>query len=327
VHDDFFDLGGHSLLTLGMFAKIERRLGVKLPLAVLFQGATIADLARAVKRERASTGPRSLLMPLQPNGSKPPLYIVHQLNGELLKYRDLLRALDPDQPVWGINPVGFDRRELPLADIDAMAARFVAELRTVQPHGPYRLFGQCFAGVVAYEMARHLNEAGEEIEFLAILESNPLGVGAIRRRTRLELERDKWGEFMRSDLLSKRAWLWRRTRGVKRKVEVATGKRLYRWYTSRGRRLPRGPWDWVHIGNRLALERFRSQPSPVPLTVLRLARTDGGETPWRRVATGPVADRVLTAPGINKFNVVKEPYAHLVADELAGALAGAARQA
>src|SRR4029453_3420098 len=111
LKDNFFDLGGHSLLVGRLFAQIEKTLGTRLPLATLFEAPTIERLAEALRQRgwRCSS-----LIPIQPQGARPPLFCVHQLSGEVLCYRDLASHLGPDQPLYGLQARGLDRSSAPL---------------------------------------------------------------------------------------------------------------------------------------------------------------------------------------------------------------------
>src|SRR5205823_10600144 len=106
VKDNFFELGGHSLLAVRLFAELEKITGRKLPLVTLFQAPTIDQLARAVK-EGAAVSSGSLLVPLQPHGSKPPLFLVHGAGGDVLwGYANLAGHMPADQPIYGIKSRG-----------------------------------------------------------------------------------------------------------------------------------------------------------------------------------------------------------------------------
>jgi FkbH-like protein len=176
VTDNFFEVGGHSLLAVRLFAEINRLTGKKLPLVTIFQSPTIEQLARALSQGPAELS-RSLLVPLQPHGSKPPLFLVHGAGGDILwGYANLSAHMPADQPIYGIKSSGQAGRE-EFTRIEDMAACYVKELRAFQAHGPYRLGGYCFGGNVAYEMARQLRSAGEQVALLALLDSAPANAG------------------------------------------------------------------------------------------------------------------------------------------------------
>ena len=169
TRDNFFDVGGHSLLAAQMFAHVEARLGVRLPLATLFQAPTIEGLAAIIGQGRTSESWRSLVA-IQPAGTRQPLFAVPGVGGNVVCYHDLSRLLGPDQPFYGLQSRGLSGTESPRTDIEDMAAAYLAEIRQVQPEGPYNLLGACMGAVVAYEMAQQLHAAGEQVGLLVLLE-------------------------------------------------------------------------------------------------------------------------------------------------------------
>jgi aspartate racemase len=318
-NDDFFELGGHSLLAVRLFSAIDRKLGVKLPLAVLFEGGTVAELAAAIERERETTTPWSSIVPLKPGTGEPPVFFIHVLNGELLKYRDLLRRLDIDNPVYGIQAVGLDGRTKAHATVDAMAAAYVEEMRQVQPEGPYMVVGLCFAGVVAFEIGRRLTELGEETALVALIDSSPLKAAPVRgSKPRMQIEREKFGKLLRSDRRGKWEWVAHRWQGLKDKVHLKSGRFVYEYCTSRGRALPRQPWNWVFVGNVMAVERSKTSPAPVQITLIRVQDDlDDTESNWTALALGGIDLHPLVAPGLNHNNLTKEPHIEVLAAKLA----------
>ncbi|MCP4656445.1 MAG: amino acid adenylation domain-containing protein, partial [bacterium] len=169
VHRDFFALGGHSLLAVQLVAGIRSRFGRELPLAALFQGATVERLAALIWEEPGATT-FSPLVEIQRGGTRLPLYCVHPVGGNVLCYRDLARALGPDQPVYGLQARGLGPDETPQHRIEEMAATYLREVRAARPQGPYALLGWSLGGLVAYEMARQLQAEGETVAMLAILD-------------------------------------------------------------------------------------------------------------------------------------------------------------
>lgn len=165
VRDDFFELGGHSLLAVRLFVQIEARLHVQLPIVTIFQSPTVEQLAKAVAQHAEQPADEGLL-PIQANGSRPPLFLVHGAGGDVLwGYANLAEHSDPDQPIYGIQS---GTEEFPT--LEAMAAHYVAKVRAFQPTGPYHLGGYCFGGNVAQEMARQLEAQGESVAVLALLD-------------------------------------------------------------------------------------------------------------------------------------------------------------
>jgi aspartate racemase len=169
VRDNFFELGGHSLLAVRLFAFIEKRLGKKLPLTTVFQGATVEQLAGVLRRQ-AAPGPQSSLVAIQPGGSKRPLFLVHPAGGHVFPYIHLAQFLGPDQPCYGLQARGVEDGQEPHTRIEDMAAHYIQAMQTVQPTGPYLLGGWSMGGVVAFEMAQQLHARGQRVALLALLD-------------------------------------------------------------------------------------------------------------------------------------------------------------
>ena len=169
VRDDFFVLGGTSLLAVRVCAQIEKALGHKVPLATLFKSPTIEQLARAIERKQTRRN-RSALVAIQPKGSRPPLVLVHGAGGGILwGYSNLAAHLGSDQPVYGLEPYAFKSDSA--ATVEQMAVRYAKDLCAFQSKGPYYLGGYCFGGYVAYEMARYLEARGEQVGLLLLIDS------------------------------------------------------------------------------------------------------------------------------------------------------------
>ncbi len=170
VRDNFFELGGHSLAAVRLFALIENRMGKKLSLATVFQGATVEHLA-SMLRQAAKVAPRSSLVPIQPHGNARPLFLIHPAGGQVFPYVHLARCLGSDQPCYGLQARGLEDGENPHARIEDMAASYIEALQTVQPEGPYCLGGWSMGGTVAFEMAQQLDALGQTVPLLALLDS------------------------------------------------------------------------------------------------------------------------------------------------------------
>ncbi len=176
VFDDFFAIGGHSMTAVMLVNVVRQHFAVDLPLTVLFQTPTVADLCAYL---RARVAPSSgSVVPIKAGGSNPPLFLVHPQGGGVLCYLHLTRALgalDGETPVYGVEAIGYDSAEPPLETIEAMADRHIEEIRRLAPHGPYRLAGWSFGGLVAFEMARRLEALGEHVNFLGLVDVYPFG--------------------------------------------------------------------------------------------------------------------------------------------------------
>jgi amino acid adenylation domain-containing protein/FkbH-like protein len=176
IEDDFFELGGHSLLAVRLFAQIEKITGRKLPLVTLFQAPTIAQLATVLSQDQASKS-QSVIVPIQPHGSKPPLYLIHGAGGDVLwGYANLVAHMDSDQPIFALKSRGQTGQE-EFERLEDMAAFYLQAVRAHQPEGPYYLGGYCFGGNVAYEMARQLQADGGRVGLLALLDTAPANAG------------------------------------------------------------------------------------------------------------------------------------------------------
>jgi amino acid adenylation domain-containing protein len=176
--DDFFDLGGDSLDAMAVLSGVEAELGIALPHSVWVTRRTIADLAGALA-PRSST---RCLVPLREDGAGSPLFLVHGHNGQVsFDLATLSGVLEAGRPVYGIEAVGLDGVEPPLGSIGGMAARYIADVREVQPAGPYALGGYCLGALVALEMAQQLFAAGEQVECLVMIDPDPVDSPGVRR--------------------------------------------------------------------------------------------------------------------------------------------------
>ena len=194
VRDDFFELGGDSLIALRFMTLLRQELGHSVPLAALFERRTPAELADLLRQEphglerseaqgllrseahglllhseahgRLGDSP---LVPIQASGSRVPLFFVHPAGGNVLCYRDLGRHLGPDQPFFGLQAgtKGSQGR----ASVPERASRYLEALRRARPEGPYALGGWSVGGVIAFEMAQQLAGAGYQVPGLVLIDT------------------------------------------------------------------------------------------------------------------------------------------------------------
>jgi aspartate racemase len=171
VEENFFELGGHSLLAVRLMHRIEREMGKKLAITALLEAPTVAGLAEVMGRGAERSEEWSSLVAIQPEGWRPPFFCVHGIGGTVLRFYDLARHLGPDQPVYGLQAQGMSGKHPCHSRVEDMAAHYLTEIRRLQPQGPYYIAGLSFGGQVAFEIARQLSTSGEEIVFLALLDS------------------------------------------------------------------------------------------------------------------------------------------------------------
>jgi len=172
IKDDFFDLGGNSLLAVRLFDRIAQACGKKLPLSSLFAGASIEHLAMALQGE-TKTDSRAPLVVVQAGGSRRPFFFLHgQWEDGALYSLELARALGPDQPFYLLEPYKFEGLAVP-PTFEAIAAAHIEALRSVQPEGPYLLGGWCNGAIWAYEMARQLHAQGQAVDLLLLMDPDP----------------------------------------------------------------------------------------------------------------------------------------------------------
>ncbi len=178
VEDDYFALGGTSLLAANMFAEIAQRFGKKLPLTTILEFPTIRSLARQIEagaQSAISSGPRAIdrsgvLVELKPGGNRN-LFLIHDGDGETLLYLNLARRLPDNVTVFGVEPRRLSRVPLAHTRIEDMARFYIDAVRKKQPRGPYMLGGLCAGGVIAYEMASQLQVIGESVELVALFDA------------------------------------------------------------------------------------------------------------------------------------------------------------
>ncbi|MBD0275414.1 MAG: acetoacetate--CoA ligase, partial [Acetobacteraceae bacterium] len=327
--DDFFALGGHSLLAARMFVEIRRIWGRDLPSTTLLHAPTVESLA-AVIEDRA-WAPSDRLVRMR-RGEGRPLFVVHSLAGTVLQLWELLRALTTERPVFGIQARGLDAAQEAHASVEAMAQEYIELLRREQPHGPYALAGYSFGGLVAFEMARRLEQAGETVELLALVDTlvhERFLTGWQGLRSRLARPMRDLHAFRAVPAGERLAWL-----ADKRDVLV---DRLRTRLGGRARRLDLvgGFSDEAHLppalrrvrgGMMVAMRAYRPGPYAGRVVFARAA-VPGSIDPvpvWRRAARGGLA--LHTVPGDHE-GLIKAPQvaalAALLDRHLGGDAAGA----
>lgn len=178
IYDDFFELGGDSLMAIQLISELRRTLQVELSAQSLLETPTIAALSHFIQPNSTNTqnNQKQVLPPslveIQPgHSSKQPLLLVHPAGGQVYFYRDLAYYLGSDQPVYGLQAQGVDGKTQPLTQIKEMATHYIKAIRTVYPKGPYALGGSSLGGAIAFEMAQQLHTLGQQIVLLVLIDT------------------------------------------------------------------------------------------------------------------------------------------------------------
>ncbi|RMI30539.1 non-ribosomal peptide synthetase [Nocardia stercoris] len=194
VDDGFFALGGNSLSATRLVALLAESTGVTVPLQWLFTDPTPRSLALRIESRRDGfAGPDigeqdlaealAVMLPLRAAGTEPPLFCVHPAIGLAWGYSGLLQYLDPDRPVRGLQSPGLTDPTIRFDTLDRLAARYVQEIRSVQPHGPYHLLGYSLGGTIAHAIAVQLRSEGETVATLAMMDTRVVAAGSFRAPT------------------------------------------------------------------------------------------------------------------------------------------------
>src|ERR1700730_17820803 len=171
LRDNFFDLGGSSLVAVRLFSEMRKLFGRGFPLSILFQAPTVEKLTDMIRKD-AWKSRWSSLVPIQPTGSNPPFFCVHGGGGNVLIYRELGRHLGSDYPFYGLQARGLDGSGDYLTTTESMAENYLREIRELQPEGPYYLGGFCMGGQIAFEMAQRLVRDGQQVNLLFVIDAH-----------------------------------------------------------------------------------------------------------------------------------------------------------
>ncbi len=179
MEDNFFDLGGHSLIAVRLFARVKKAFGTDFPISILFEAPTIGAIATLIGTGSDDAKPArpvrrfQFLVPMHDGegGPRTPFFLVAGMFGNVLNLRQLAALLGRDRPFFGLQARGLFGEEAPHQRLDEAAADYIAELRQVQPQGPYLLGGFSGGGLTALEMARQLRAEGEHVALLTLLDT------------------------------------------------------------------------------------------------------------------------------------------------------------
>jgi len=330
-HDNFFDLGGHSLLAARLVAFIEKAFGKHLFPTILLQAPTIEQLADILRQEKRPES-WSPLVPIQPRGSKLPFFWIHGDSSDVF----LPHYLGSDQPLYGLEHQSQDGKPALYTQVEAIAAHYVEEIRTVQPEGPYFLGGFSFGGTVAFEMSQQLKRKGEEAALLFLLDSHfpgddipdsPNGLPNISFRDEVHRHLCNLAPLGAQEKL---AYILVRVRGKitekTARISKILKKPVSKLCLAMGRRLP------LSLRSYYILDiYFRARRNYVPQLYRGMAvyiksekRSSDHQLNWSRLFTGGL--EVHEIPG-DHLDLVKEPCVRVWAEKLKDVLQTAQRTA
>lgn len=312
VRDNFFDLGGKSMLAMRLFADIEQTFGKNLPLSTLFAAPTIEKLAKYCSDEGRAKQWRALV-PIQPQGSKPPVYFVHEISGKVLFFRNLADYLGQDQPFYALQAKGVDGQQTPYTKVEDMAAHYIQDIRELQPTGPYFIGGYSFGSVVAFEMARQLEAQGQEVPFVALFDVPAFPNSSISLWERGYIHINNLSFLQWQEKVNYlRKW-------IKVKIQQKIINKYRKPHENTSITFQDQVYRQVNQANRQARENYEPKVYPGKLILFRsqmmsrkyyFSDADGG---WGQLALGGV--EVVNVPG-NHVTMIKEPNLPILAEKL-----------
>lgn len=335
ITDNFFDLGGHSLLAVRLFSEIEKIVGKNLALSILLQAPTIEQLANIVEREKSSKSgvaatptsdvksetsiPWSSLVAIQPNGSKPPFFCVHGLGGEVLRFRELAVHLGADQPFYGLQPQGLDGKQLPYTRIEDMAAHYIQQIQTIQPHEPYLIGGYSSGGIIAYEMARQLAIQGKKVALLVLFDT--YGSRNIESVSLQKPASRHWKSLLAIAYNGLIKQVRENTERLKYQIKEILWRIVFHFHLILGRPLPYSNRKYmVEEATRQALRKYVLQVYSGRATVFRTEdglvvgqREADAKMGWGKLALGGVD--IYDISGIHN-SIFKEPHVRSVSEKM-----------
>lgn len=320
LNDNFFEIGVNSLLAVQFASRIRSQCGVEFPLRAMFERPNLAQLAELFSDGNEASRSYGALVPLQLSDRGYPLFCLHPANGDAVSFMRLAKALGPSQSVYAFEASGLGPNEPLAGSIEEMAEAYIAEMRKVQPHGPYHFLGWSLGGAIAYEMATKLQREGETIGLLAFMDTAvPFG----RDDPRLTFE-----EVMRvlaSDLEQiERGWQLP-LRASRRNAQAITIQKVIDTAVRMGV-APQGysvedATRKIQVyANCVQLYRQYEPPhSDLPILIFRATKERMGEYHWWAFTDGKVTIKKVRAKHVQ---LGFEPFTHIIAPHILAAMRG-----
>ncbi|MFI5430682.1 alpha/beta fold hydrolase [Rhodococcus baikonurensis] len=279
--DDFFELGGDSLASTHVIAKIAEMFRVQISSTQFVCASTIKDLAVLIDRssiDAKENTRQQTVVPLKSEGRGSPLFIVNGAGAPATALSCLSNALRTDRPVFAAQPRGFESRGLPDRSIKGAARRLIAEIRKIQPHGPYLLAGYSYGGYVALEMATQLEESGDAVERVIVLDSRI--PSALAKRVAARADATLARSVIELAPQPQSNYRWQPTRSA------VAGMWVRSLFAGILQYPPSMQWIvFLYIANQ-AVARHRIRPCTAPVSVIRGASNSRGPEIWSLIATG-----------------------------------------
>lgn len=324
IHDDFFDLGGHSFMAVRLLSRIEDEFGIRLPLSAILKAPTISSQAVLLEQTDAGLHQESILVPINPYGKKPILFGVHGHEGGALCFRFIARQLPADQPFYALQAQGVDGMRPVLLRIEDMASLYLREIEKLQPHGPYYLCGFSLGGEIAYEMAQQLLKRGEQVKLLLMLDTrNPERLARTREFAKDQPFPDGTDRAMQwhirrlsqTGLRGKVEYVWMLLRTKVLRVTLFSLVPLM--YAMKRRLSDRLLLTYLRTAHSKALHEYFPQPYAGKVTLFRSSQTEeesSDQVPWSWES--------LALGGFEKYgfhashNIIAEEYAPEVSQKI-----------
>ncbi len=315
VRDSFFDLGGRSLAAMQIVSRINKTYSLSFGLASLFSGHTVERMAELVTQRLSANGSSSIV-PMKPEGTAAPLFIIHGAGGNVIRFYQLAMLVGTNHPVYGIQAQSLLAGQPALLRLEDQAAFYLDEIREIQPKGPYYFLGYSYGGTIALEIAHRLRAMGERVELLGMLDSRQRDCIVVAQQNdsmRVQLDR-RIVRFLGnlSDLSMKEKIDYLRT-----KLFTRTLRRIYSLAVALGFRTVPSFMKSTDDITWVAAMNHQPRPWPGQVTLFRTAVQPDPRLPmdlgWTALAQGGV--EIYELPGDHDL-VFREPNIQVLAAQL-----------